>query len=205
MEKNNEEYELLRQALIDYYDGGKVGAISDHLPVGAEMVDSRYIVYKGRRERLDQWCRMLDVYNAPKSYNVKGDYQSRAPSSTPNLHASASPKHSRRPLSSYTDDELVSIAQRTAERFHKAIDEAKKIGDEYGIVVSVSEENNLLNTIYEKLKERRDTVTKESVEADMQKAIGRLALKGDYETLSKLTQLFGEGKFKEVRDLLQSL
>lgn len=205
MEKTNEEYELLRQALLDYYEGGKVGAINDHLPVGAEMVDSRYIVYKGRRERLDQWCRMLDVYNAPKSYNVRGNYQSRVTSSKSNILALGSTKNTRRPLSNCTDEELVTLAQKTAERFFKAIDEAKKIGSEYGIVISVSDENNLLNTIFAKLKERRDTVTKESVEADMQIAIGRLALKGDYETLSKLTQLFGEGKFKEVRNLLQSL
>ena len=204
MEKNYEEYELLRKALINYYEGGKVGAISDYLPVGAEMVDSRYIVYKERRERLDQWCRMLDVHNAPKSYNVKGNYQSRVSSSRPNIFSSAS-NNSSRPLSNYSDEELVSIAQKTAERFHKDIDEAKKIGNDYGIIVTVSDENNLLNTIFAKLKERRDTVTKESVEAEMKKAIGRLALKGDYETLSKLTQLFGEKRFKEVRDILHSL
>lgn len=205
MEKNHEEYELLRQALLDYYGGEKLGAINDHLPVGAEMVDSRYIVYKGRCERLDQWCRMLDVHNAPKSYNVKGNYKSRVPSSKPNLFASASPKKSHRLLSNYSDEELVSIAQKTAERFHKAIDEAKRIGNEYGIVVTVSDENNLLNTIFAKLKERRDTVTKENVETDMRKAIGRLSFKGDYETIGKLTQLFREEKFKEVRNLLQSL
>lgn len=205
MEKSYEEYESLRQALLDYYDSEKTSAISDHLPVGAEMVDSRYIVYKGRRERLDQWCRMLDVHNAPKSYNVKGNYQSRVTLSKPNMFSSASPKNARRPLSNYSDEELVTIAQKTAERFHKAIDEAKKIGNEYGIVVTVSDENNLLNTIFAKLKERRDTVTKENVETDMRKAIGRLASKGDIETIGELTQLFGEGKFKEVRNILQSL
>lgn len=124
------EFDALRVALIDYYGNGKIGPLVDHLPVGAEMVDSRYIRYQGQTERLDQWCRRLDVYNAPKSYNVKGNYQSRVHSSktisTPDL-----PKRSRRPLASCSDEELVDLAKKTANRFNKAIDEARIIGSEY--------------------------------------------------------------------------
>ena len=41
------EFDALRVALIDYYGNGKIGPLADHLPVGAEMVDSRYIRYQG--------------------------------------------------------------------------------------------------------------------------------------------------------------
>ena len=198
---NYEQYEPLQKALIGYYESGKSGKIEDHLPAGAEMVDSRYIVYEGRRERLDQWCRMLDVYNAPDSYNVKGNYQSRVRNPKPT--STSEPTRSRRPLSSLSDEELVTLAQKTAERFNKAVEEARKIGQEYGVEVQVSD-TNILNIIYAKLKEKRDTVTKESVEKDLQKAISRLSFRGDFALISRLTTLFGEGKFKEVRDLLQT-
>ena len=116
-----EQYDSLREALIGYYSSGKTGSIQDHLPSGAEIVNSRYIYYQGRTERLDQWCRMLDVYNAPKSYNVKGNYQSRIPSpktkSTPGY-----PKHPYRPLASCSDEDLVNLAKRTTDRFNKALE-----------------------------------------------------------------------------------
>lgn len=197
------EFDALRVALIDYYDNGKTGPLADHLPVGAEMVDSRYIRYQGQTERLDQWCRMLDVYNAPKSYNVKGNYHNRVLSSktisTPDL-----PKRSRHPLASCSDEELVDLAKKTADRFNKAIEEAKKIGSEYGIEIQVSEDN-VLNLVFAKLKERRDTVTKESIEKDMKTAIGLLTRNGNYAKVTELTNLFLEERYKEVRDKLEEI
>ena len=197
------EFDALRVALIDYYDNGKTGPLADHLPVGAEMVDSRYIRYQGQTERLDQWCRMLDVNNAPKSYNVKGNYHNRVLSSktisTPDL-----PKRSRRPLASYSDEELVDLAKKTADRFNKAIEEAKMIGSEYGIEIQVSEDN-VLNLVFAKLKERRDTVTKESIEKDMKTAIGLLTRNGNYAKVTELTNLFLEERYKEVRNKLEEI
>lgn len=197
------EFDALRVALIEYYGNGKIGSIADHLPVGAEMVDSRYIRYQGQTERLDQWCRRLDVYNAPKSYNVKGNYQSRVHSSktisTPDL-----PKRSRRPLASFSDEELVDLAKKTADRFNKAIDEARIIGSEYGIDIQVSEDN-VLNLVFAKLKERRDTVTKESVEKDLQIAIGKLTRKGEYMKVTELTNLFVNEHYKKVREMLDEI
>ena len=197
------QYDALREALINYYGNGKIGSIADHLPVGAEMVDSRYIRYQGQTERLDQWCRMLDVYNAPKSYNVKGNYQSRVHSSKTILTQDL-PKHSRRPLASCSDEELVDLAQKTAERFNKAIDEARIIGSEYGIDIQMSEDN-VLNLVFAKLKERRDTVTKEAVEFDYKKALKRLADQGKYAMMQQLIALFSEEKYKEVGDILQTI
>ena len=197
------QYDALREALINYYGNGKIGSIADHLPVGAEMVDSRYIRYQGQTERLDQWCRMLDVYNAPKSYNVKGNYQSRTSSSRIKSTLEF-PKHSHLPFASCSDEQLVTIAQKIADRFKKAIDEARKIGQEYGINVTVSE-NNILNLVFAKLKERRDTVTKEAVELDYKKALKQLADRGNYAMMQQLIALFREEKYKEVSNILQTI
>lgn len=197
------KYDALREALINYYGNGKIGSIADHLPVGAEMVESRYIRYQGQTERLDQWCRMLDVYNAPKSYNVKGNYQSRTASSRMKSTLEF-PKHSHRLLASCSDEQLAAIAHKTADRFSKAINEARKIGQEYGINVTVSE-NNILNLVFAKLKERRDTVTKEAVEKDLQTAIGILSRNGNYAKITELTNLFLKEQYREVRDMLEEI
>ena len=197
------KFDALREALLDYYGNGKIGSIADYLPIGAEMVESRYICYQGQTERLDQWCRMLDVYNAPKSYNVKGNYQGRV-SSSKTKSILESPKKSRRPFTSCSDEELVDLAKKTADRFNKAIDEARIIGSEYGIDIQVSEDN-VLNLVFAKLKERRDTVTKEAVEFDYKKALKRLADQGNYAMMQQLIALFSEEKYKEVGNILQTI
>jgi len=107
-------------------------------------------------------------------------------------------------LATQSDEDLVTIAQRTTERFNKAIDEARKIGHEFGINVTVSEQN-ILNLVFAKLKERRDMVTKESVEKDLQIAIGKLTRIGDYTKVTELTNLFIKEQYKEVREMLEEI
>ena len=103
-----------------------------------------------------------------------------------------------------SDEELVSIAQKNTERYIKAVSEARKIAQEFGFDLSV-QDNLILNIIFSKLKERRDTVTKESVEKDMRIAIGKLTRNGDYSKVTELTKLFLEEQYKEVRERLEEI
>ena len=98
-----------------------------------------------------------------------------------------------------SDEELVSIAQKNTERYIKAVSEARKIAQEFGFDLSVHD-NLILNIIFTELKERRDAVTKESIEKDMKTAIGKLTRNGDYSRVTELTNLFLKEQYKEVRD-----
>lgn len=62
-------------------------------------------------------------------------------------------------LSELTDNELISLAQKETDRFKKCIASAQQTADEYGFSISESE-NNILNIIYAKLKEKRDNEKK---------------------------------------------
>lgn len=107
-----------------------------------------------------------------------------------------------RSLYRLSDEELVPIAQKNTDRYIKSICEARKIAQEFGFDISVQDKDVVLNIIFAKLKDRRDNVTKESVEKDLQIAIGKLSLKGEITTIAELTNLFLKGNYKEVRDIL---
>jgi hypothetical protein len=109
-----------------------------------------------------------------------------------------------KPLSNCTDEELVTIAQKSAEKFSKAIADARKIADEYGFSITESE-NNILNIIFVKLKEKRDEVTKETIEPVYQNALASLSKRGEYAQIQMLLTLFQEGDYQGVKAKLQEL
>ena len=109
-----------------------------------------------------------------------------------------------KPLSNCTDEELVTIAQKSTEKFSKAIADARKIADEYGFSITESE-NNILNIIFGKLKEKRNCAAKETIEPVYQKALASLSKRGDYAHIQVLLTLFQEGDYQGVKEKLQEL
>lgn len=109
-----------------------------------------------------------------------------------------------KPLSNCTDEELVSIAQKSTEKFSKAIADARKIADEYGFPITESE-NNILNIIFGKLKEKRNNATKETIEPVYQNALASLSKRGEYAHIQGLLTLFQEGDYQGVKEKLQEL
>ena len=103
-----------------------------------------------------------------------------------------------------SDEELVNIAQKNTQRYIRAVSEARKVAQEFGFDLSV-QDNLILNIIFTKLKERRDVVTKESIENDMKTAIGELTRNGNYAKVTELTNLFLEERYKEVMDKLDEI
>lgn len=103
-----------------------------------------------------------------------------------------------------SDEELVAFAQTILNKYNKALADAKAIAEEYGFEVSESE-NKLLNIIFAKLKERRDAVTKESVEPAFKVALEKLSKRGEFVLMTELIALFQENKLKEVQSKLQEL
>ena len=109
-----------------------------------------------------------------------------------------------KPLSNCTDEELVTIAQKSTEKFSKAIADARKIADEYGFPITESE-NNILNIIFGKLKEKRNNATKETIEPVYQNALASLSKRGEYAHIQGLLTLFQEGDYQGVKEKLQEL
>ena len=107
-------------------------------------------------------------------------------------------------ISDCTDEELVSVAQKTKEKYMKAYSEAKSIADEYGFQMEDTE-SNILNTVFAKLKERRDTVSKEDVERIMRLAIEQLNRQGQYNKLSELLSLMNNEKYSELAQQLKQM
>lgn len=102
-----------------------------------------------------------------------------------------------------SDEELVALAQTILNKYNKALSDAKTIAMEYGFEMSESE-NKLLNIIFAKLKERRDAITKESVEPSFKAAIMSMIDQGDIAGVTELASLFEAQKYAEVKSLLQS-
>ena len=109
-----------------------------------------------------------------------------------------------KPLSNCTDEELVSIAQKSAEKFSKAIADARKIADEYGFSITESE-NNILNIIFGKLKEKRNCAAKGTIEPVYQNALALLSKRGEYAHIQGLLTLFQEGDYQGVEAKLKEL
>lgn len=109
-----------------------------------------------------------------------------------------------KPLSNCTDEELVAIAQKSTGKFSKAITDARKIADEYGFPITESE-NNILNLIFGKLKERRDIATKNDIEPVYQNALASLSKRGEYAHIQDLLILFQEGNYQAVKTKLKEL
>ena len=55
----------------------------------------------------------------------------------------------------YTDEDLVTLAQKILDKYNKALSEAKEIAMGYGFEIN-EQHNNILNIIFAKLKEKRD-------------------------------------------------
>lgn len=102
-----------------------------------------------------------------------------------------------------SDEELVALAQTILNKYNKALADAKAIAVEYGFEMSESE-NKLLNIIFAKLKERRDAVTKESVEPSFKAAIMSMIDQGDIAGVTELASLFEAQKYADVKSMLQS-
>jgi len=107
-------------------------------------------------------------------------------------------------LLDYSDEELVALAQTILNKYNKALADAKAIAVEYGFEMSESE-NKLLNIIFAKLKERRDVVTKESVEPAFKNTLETLSKRGDFVLMSELITLFQEEKYSDIKSKLQEL
>lgn len=107
-------------------------------------------------------------------------------------------------LTEYTDEELVALAQRILAKYNGALTEAKEIAIEYGFEIN-EQENNILNIIFAKLKEKRDTVTKESVEPAFKAALMTLAQQGIFKEITELVTLFENQKYAEVKSKLLSM
>jgi len=107
-------------------------------------------------------------------------------------------------LSYYTDEELVALAQKILAKYNKALADAKAIAVEYGFDIAESE-NRILNIIFTKLKDKRDAVTKKSVEPAYLKALLALAKEGNFTTLADVVNLFENQKYAELKSLLLSL
>lgn len=103
-----------------------------------------------------------------------------------------------------SDEELVALAQTILNKYKKALTDAKTIAVEYGFEIGESE-NKLLNTIFAKLKDKRDTVSKESVEPAYKKAVFELAKQGKISTIPELVSLFESQDYSGVRNMLLSL
>ena len=103
-----------------------------------------------------------------------------------------------------SDEELVALAQTILNKYNKALTDAKAIAVEYGFEMNESE-NKLLNIIFAKLKERRDAVTKESVEHAYKKAVFALAKQGNISAIPELVKLFESQNYLGVRNMLLSL
>ena len=103
-----------------------------------------------------------------------------------------------------SDEELVALAQCFLNKYNKAFADAKAIAVEFGFEIG-EPENKLLNVIFTKLKERRDSVTKESVEPSFKAALETLSKRGEFILMSELIALFQENKYKEVKSKLQEL
>lgn len=107
-------------------------------------------------------------------------------------------------LIDYTDEELVALAQKILAKYNKALSEAKEIAMEYGFEIN-GNQNNVLNIIYAKLKEQRDAVTQESVEPVFRSSLESLSKKGEFAKMTELLSLYNEGKYKEVKTILEGL
>jgi len=107
-------------------------------------------------------------------------------------------------LSDCTDEDLVSIAQKIVEKYSKLYSDAKSIADEYGFSLGESQ-NIILNTVFSSLKEKRDNITKESLESSFKKACEILISRGDFNSVNRLTTLFIGENFKDVRDILDNM
>ena len=107
-------------------------------------------------------------------------------------------------LSDLTDSELVAIAQKTAAKYTKVYSEAKEIADEYGFEMEETE-NNILNAVFAKLKEKRDTVGKEDVEKIMRLAIEQLNRQGQFAKISELLFLLNSEKYTELAHQLKQM
>jgi len=107
-------------------------------------------------------------------------------------------------LSNCSDEELVAIAQKSTEKFSKAIADARKIAEEFGFSITESE-NNILNIIFGKLKEKRNSAIKENVEDVFKSALEKLSQRGDFTHMSELLALFQAGNYHEVKAKLQEL
>lgn len=103
-----------------------------------------------------------------------------------------------------TDDELVVLAQNILVKYNKALAEAKAIALEYGFDISVPE-SEIMDIVFAKLREKRDTVTQESVEPAFRVAMETLSKKGDFVLMSELLALFQEEKYENVKSKLQEL
>ncbi len=103
-----------------------------------------------------------------------------------------------------TDEELVTLAQKILAKYNKALSDAKEIALEYGFEMN-EQQNNVLNIIFAKLKEKRDNITKESVEPAFKVALETLSKRGDFVLMSELLTLFQEEKYESVKSKLQEV
>ena len=96
------------------------------------------------------------------------------------------------------------MAQKIEERFRKALSEAKAISEEYGF--DLGETTSVIQTtVFSKLKEKRDLVTKENVEPVFKSSLESLSKKGEFAKMAELLSLYNEGKYKEVKTQLEEL
>ena len=107
--------------------------------------------------------------------------------------------------SSYcTDSELVTEAQKTVAKFRKALNEAQAIASEFGFEL-LDSDSNILNTVFAKKKELRDSFVKANVESVFQSALESLGKKGAYAQMTELLQLFQSEQYHEVKAKLLEL
>lgn len=107
-------------------------------------------------------------------------------------------------VSVLTDSELVTEAQKTVAKFRKAFSEAQNIAVEYGFGIS-DPDDDILNTVFAKMKEQRDVSVKANVESVFQSALESLGKKGDYARMSELLGLFQSEQYGEVKAKLLEL
>lgn len=103
-----------------------------------------------------------------------------------------------------TDEELVSVAQKIVEKYTKLYSDALSIANEYGFTMGESP-NDLLNTVFSSLKEKRDNVTKADVEPTFKHALGILADRGEFYKMNELISLFQSGQYSEANKMMTSL
>lgn len=97
----------------------------------------------------------------------------------------------------YTDSELVTEAQKTVEKFRKALDEAQTLASEYGFEL-LDSDSEILNTVFAKKKEQRDVSIKANVESVFKSALESLSKKGNYVLMTELLNLFQNGQYNDV-------
>lgn len=107
-------------------------------------------------------------------------------------------------VSVLTDSELVTEAQKIVAKFRKAFSEAQNIAVEYGFGIS-DPDDDILNTVFAKMKEQRDVSVKANVESVFQSALESLGKKGDYARMSELLGLFQSEQYGEVKAKLLEL